>query len=143
MMSVLLIPIVAMMIPMIIVPTALALKHARFVREREHAERMKALELGLALPEDESWTPAGIAVAIGVGVPLGSLAIAWLAGQTSHVAAQPLAVSAGAIGLGGVICGTILALRHSSDRQRLASLYPPEEKLAYDPDTFDVVGSRG
>ena len=142
-MSVFLIPIVAMLIPMIIVPTALGFKHARFLREKEHAERMKALELGRTLAEDESWTPANIAVAIGAGVPLGSLGIAWLAGQTSPFVAQPISVAAGIIGLGGVICGTILALRHSSTRHQQAFPYQSEEKLAYDPDTFDVVGSRG
>lgn len=104
---------------------------------------MKALELGRTQAEDEPWTPAHIAVAIGVGVPFGSLGIAWLAGQNSVAVAQPISVAAGIIGLGGVICGTILALHHSATHGRTSTPYQHEEKLAYDPDTFDVVGSRG
>ena len=45
-MEVILIPIIALMIPIVIVPTALAFRHARFLREVEHKERMRAMELG-------------------------------------------------------------------------------------------------
>ncbi len=39
----LIIPIVALLIPMIIVPTAMGIKHARYLREVEHKERMRAM----------------------------------------------------------------------------------------------------
>ena len=52
-MSVAIIPIVGMSIPIILVPVILGLRHARLERELEHAERMKALELGRTLPKDE------------------------------------------------------------------------------------------
>ena len=55
-----LIPIVALAIPIVLVPVVLGICHARNERELEHSERMKALELGRALPGDESrWTPRG------------------------------------------------------------------------------------
>ena len=60
-------PIVGMLIPIIIVPTALGFKHARYLRQVEHDERMKAMELGQTLPGDQSWTPASIAMTIGAG----------------------------------------------------------------------------
>jgi hypothetical protein len=143
-MSVFLIPIVAMLIPMVIVPTAMSFKHARFLREREHAERMRALELGLTLPRYESWTPDRLALAIGVGVPVASMLIAWLATRSYNVVDSPLEMiwkSAGWVGVSGVIGGTVLATQQIMKRDRSAPA--PEEKLAYDPDTFDVVGSRG
>ena len=58
------IPIVGMLIPIIIVPTALGFKHARYLRQVEHEERMRAMELGQTLAEDESWTPASVALVI-------------------------------------------------------------------------------
>ena len=60
----LIIPIVALLIPIIIVPTALGIKHAKFLREVKHAERMRAMELGRTRAEDESWSPASIIVRI-------------------------------------------------------------------------------
>ena len=143
-MNVLLIPIVAMMIPMIIVPTALALKHARFLREREHAERMKALEMGLTLPRDESRSPAGVAFGVGVVVPIASMLVAWVATRDYNVVDTPIEMiwkTAAWVGVSGVIGGTVLASQQILKRDRPAPA--PHEKLAYDPDTFDVVGSRG
>ncbi len=141
-MNVLLIPLAALLIPIVIVPTALGLKHARFLREVEHAERMRALELGRTPADDESWTPGNLAAAIGAGVPLGSLAIAWLAGQSTPALAGPIATAAGFIGLGGVISGTILATRLSASRDRPSIPCRPDEKPAYDPEDHDFAGSR-
>ena len=45
----LIIPIVALLVPIIIVPTALGIKHARYLREVEHAERMRAMDQGRLL----------------------------------------------------------------------------------------------
>jgi len=104
---------------------------------------MRALELGRTLAEDESWSPTTLAATIGAGVPLGSLAIAWLAGQSSPALAGPISVAAGIVGLAGVICGTILAARLFAARATSASPGRHDEKPAYDPDAFDVVGSRG
>ena len=143
-MEAILIPLAALMIPIIIVPTALGLKHARFLREVEHAERMRAMELGQTLAEDESWSPANIAVAIGAGVPIGSLGIAWLASKSLGFAPiGPIWNAAGMVGLAGVICGSILAANLFSARDRATVAPAQDRKPTFDPDTFDVVGSRG
>ena len=139
----LVIPIVALLIPIIIVPTAMGIKHARFLREVEHAERMRAMELGRTLAEDESWTPAGLAATIGAGVPIAALALAVFAGR---MIPDPLVLASawkadGMVGLGGVICGTALAFLHISNRASAAPV--AGEKPAYDPDEFAVVGRRG
>ena len=137
------IPIVGMLIPIIIVPTALGIKHARYLREVEHAERMRAMELGRTLAEDEkhSWTPTGIAGSIGVGVPLGVMSIAFIA-STKVGPSDTLWMAAAMIGVAGVICGSILAAMQLSKAHQ-TSAAPLDAKPAYDPDQFDVVGSRG
>ncbi len=43
----------ALAIPIIVVPAELAFKHAAKLRDLEHAERMRALELGRFNPGDE------------------------------------------------------------------------------------------
>jgi hypothetical protein len=139
-MEVLLIPLTALSIPIIVVPTALAFKHARRVRELEHLERMRAIELGRALPGDESWSiPARIAVAIGAGVPIVSMIIAFLESQQQGYRFETW-FFCGCTAIAGVIGGTLLASRHlfaSSEAER------PASKPVYDPDAFDVVSSRG
>jgi hypothetical protein len=136
----LIIPIVALLVPIIIVPTAMGIKHARYLREVEHVERMRAMELGQTLAEDQSWTPAGIAGSIGAGVPVASMFIAFIAAPKSG-SADALWMAAGMIGVAGVVCGSILAaVQMKQGRPSAASI---AEKPAYDPDQFDVVGSRG
>ena len=140
------IPIIALLIPMVIVPTALAFKHARYLREVEHAERMRAMELGRTLAEDESWTPASIALTIGAAVPMASMLIAWLATRSMNMVDAPIEIiwkMAGMVGLGGVICGSVLASQLFLKGDRAATVTAPDEKPAYDPDEFDVVGRRG
>jgi hypothetical protein len=133
------IPIVGMLIPIIIVPTALGFKHARFLREVEHAERMKAMELGQTLPEDQPWTPAHIAVAIGAGVPIAAMFIAFIAAPKAG-SSEGVWMATMLIGVAGVIGGTVLASMQFSKRDQAAA---SDEKPAYDPDAYDVVGRRG
>ena len=137
----LIIPIVAFLIPIIIVPTALGIKHARFLREVEHAERMRAMELGLNQAENESWTPAGLAASIGAGVPIAVMFIAFIAAPRTG-SSDALWMAATLIGVAGVISGTTLAGMQLSKRNQ-ASAALTVEKPAYDPDQFDVVGRRG
>jgi hypothetical protein len=140
----LIIPIVGMLIPIIIVPTALGIKHAKLLREVEHAERMRAMELGQTLPGDQSLTPGSVAVFIGAGVPIAAMVIAWMAGRSIHEEGplEAIWMTAGMVGLGGVICGTVLGAQQFSKRDQAAAV-SAEEKLAFDPDAYDVVGRRG
>lgn len=143
--GVFLIPLAGMAIPVIIVPVALSLRFAQRQREMEHAERMKALELGRTLPQDEPWsTPARIALSIGAGVPIGVYFIAWLAALTIGTKDE-IWMGATMIGLTGVITGSILAAKHFTLRAKAeadaSALYA--QKAAIDDDAFDVVSSRG
>lgn len=140
----LIIPIVGMLIPIIIVPTALGIKHARFLREVEHAERMRAMELGLPTAEEQANSPSSVAGSIGLGVPLGSLFIAFIAapkaGPPETIAA--IWTAAAMLGIAGVICGSALAAMQFSKRNQ-PSAPLADSKPSYDPDQFDVVSSRG
>jgi hypothetical protein len=135
-----LLPLMGMLIPLIIVPVALGMKHARHERELEHAERMKALELGRSLPQDEPWwTPARVCLAIAVAVPLGSLFCAWMATASAGYHTDVWMVTM-VVGLGGVIAGSSVYGRH------LASQHELRPSLAKDPidvDAYDIAGSRG
>lgn len=66
----LLIPIVAILMPLLLVPTILVLKSRQARREWEHLERMKAMDDGR--PVAASSTYCGVA-AIGAGVPIASV----------------------------------------------------------------------
>ncbi|WP_406695151.1 hypothetical protein V5E97_29350 [Singulisphaera sp. Ch08] len=140
------IPIVGMAIPIILVPVILGLKHARLERELEHAERMKALELGRTLPKDEPfWGPARISLAFGVGVPVGVFLCALAATREGNTAQIPLWISAGVVGLGGVVSGAALAYRQLERSWAGPHIedYRSHKPENIDEDAFDVVGSRG
>ena len=129
-------------------------------RERllDHRERMRALELGQEMPDDAA--TARIKAAFGVsrnddkgdweGSPArkcfsttlwiafwGFLA-AGQAGAANRAVAVAIASSVGAVGVAGMIGGTILALRASA-----APTSNSISKPAIDADAFDVVCSRG
>jgi hypothetical protein len=144
----LVLPIVALMIPIVVVPTALGVRLAKQKREMEHRERMKALDIGRSLPGDEpEWSPARIALKIGAGVPLGVMAIAWLANLTLGRAGEGAWQAASFIGLAAVIGGTVLAIK------AINLAYQPHQdqhgydnaahKPAFDPEAYDHVGTRG
>jgi hypothetical protein len=135
-----LIPIVGMLIPIIIVPTALGFKHARYLRQVEHEERMRAMELGQTLPGDQSWTPASIAMAIGAGVPIAAMFIAYIAAPKQG-SSETLWMATGMIGVAGVLCGSLLASQWligqgKTQNSRL------NEKPAFDPEAFESVANR-
>jgi hypothetical protein len=149
-MAPLLIPIVALFIPIIVVPTALLVKHAHRRRELEHAERIRAMELGRTLPGDEPvLSPEKLCAGIGIVVPIGSLLVGWLACESLGFRDE-IWVLASMVALAGVIGGTILAAKHMGirerERARAAGYHNPAQHgkgEAYDPDTIDVVGRRG
>ena len=138
----LVVPIVGMMIPMVIVPTVLILKHARRERELEHAERMKALELGRTLPQDESWwSPARICVMLGAGVPLGVFLCAWVATESLGVH-DVIWYAATVVGFGGVVSGSFLGARYFQYAREQAEIARVAKPVP-DADAFDFAGRRG
>jgi hypothetical protein len=91
--------------------------------------------------------------AIGAGVPLAAVlgaVVTSLNWERSALDEVPIpAVAWGCavlISVGGLLTSLLLALLQARTQQKLASTvaYPPDDaKPAFDPDTFDVVGSRG
>jgi hypothetical protein len=135
--------IAGMMIPIIIVPTAMGFKHARYLREVEHQERMKAMELGRTLAEDQSWTPASVAMTIGGAVPIGAMFIAFIAAPKQG-GGDTIWMAAAMIGVAGVICGSILAaLLFARQGQAQSATNQATEKPTFDHEAFEPVGHRG
>ncbi len=121
------------------IPIILGFRHSKRNRELEHAERIKALEMGRPLPgeaKDQPWSMAArMATWIGAGVPIGVFVCAWL---TSMMVGYHETVwgAAGVVGLSGVICGAILA--GQAIKSDAATAKPRVEE-----DSYDVVSSRG
>jgi hypothetical protein len=141
----LLIPIAGIALPVVLVPVILGIKYARYERELEHAERIKALELGRTLPKDEPWwTLPRIAVAIGAGVPVAVFFCAWQAsvalGEPEHAAW----IGASIVGLASVVCGSVLTGVHFFRRDRASERVDGlSAKPRFDADAYDVVSRRG
>ena len=143
-MNPLVIPILALLIPIVVAPTAMWVKYAQRQRELEHAERIRALELGRTLPKDEAWwTLPRISVAIGAGVPAAVFFCAWQAGRTQGDPSVTW-VAASVVGLAAVVCGSGLSLWHFSRHDQSAHLADGfHAKPQFDADAYDVVSSRG
>jgi hypothetical protein len=149
----LVIPIVAILMPLVLVPTALVLKHRHKRREWEHLERMKAMNGAQPLTRLRGWVGSGGVAAIGAGVP----AISVIGALVTTLNFRPMtpddfivpAVAWGCavlISAGGLITSLLLALLQARTQQKLdsaASAGLDQAKPAFDPDLFDVVGSRG
>jgi hypothetical protein len=139
-MNELLIPIVAILMPVVLVPTILILRHISKKREWEHLERIKSMELGMPVPGNESW-PAKVCIAIGAGVPIVAFFFAFVASQDSEAGGGVWA-AATMVGVSGVLSGSVLATRLLPSRR--GRPHPDvAAKPAYDPDAYDVVSSRG
>ncbi len=111
------------------------------IRELEHIERMKALEFGRSLPQDEPWlSPTKIGAAIGILVPIAAFSAACTATQQAGYN-EKIWLAAAIVGVAGVICGPILvvfSLKHPA-----APTESPQAKPYVEEDAYDVVSSRG
>jgi hypothetical protein len=141
-------------------PVLLSFRQAAKNREFEHAERLKALELGrpwpggdaayVASPGNDVVQSGGpsryMGIPIVVLIPLGALGIAALATSDSvrgNTTVDLVAwIAAGTVGVAGAICGTILTLRSSS-----AGIPAPSPHASTKPrleeDAIDTVSRRG
>ncbi len=142
--EVLMIPLAAIMLPLVLVPTIMVLKFRANKREFEHKERMKALETGRALPQYGAWPAAFVCSSIGAGVPAAAFFFTWLS-SISSAKYEDMWAAPTFVGLAGVIAGTSLAFRLFAREQGQSSPETdPNHKVFYaDPDAFDVVGRRG
>jgi hypothetical protein len=133
---------------LIVVGSVQTARANRRKREMEHLERMKSLEMGLTPgPSGFDWPAAAVCIAIGAGVPIGSFVVAWLASLTADVPSEiwvaPILVSFGAFGTTMILSLRIIEPKGKTrplGREQTASNF---EKPEFDPDAFDVVGSRG
>jgi hypothetical protein len=136
-------------------PIVLHHRGERRKRELEHIERMRAIDAGRPYPGQKGFGLSGlpkwvvpniIAVSIGAVVPLGVFLFAFL---TNLIVGfhEDIWMAAGGVGLGSVICGTVLAY---GTFQKLGSSDENEGFAAYrnskphvEDDAYDVVSSRG
>ncbi|HWE36647.1 MAG TPA: hypothetical protein VG406_08775 [Isosphaeraceae bacterium] len=135
------VPLAGIALPLFLVPTIIAMKHARLKREWEHLERMKAMELGRPVPSalgDDAW-PAMVAIGLGAVMPVGVFVVTWLASLTAHLDGEVF-VAPLLVGVAGVLGGTTLGHRLLTARERSRADSASNAKPAYDPDAFDVVG---
>ena len=137
------IPLMALAIPMVIVPVSLIMKYLTLKRQQQHQERMRAIELGYPSPPSDFW-PAFTALTIGAGVPIGVCILALFTSLTYPPAIEPAWIVAGIIGGAGVLGGTILASILFAMRRRSMSEMPmnAHRKPAFDPEVFEPVGHR-
>ena len=114
------IPVVAILMPLVLVPTIITLKHRHGRREWEHLERMKAMDLGLPAPTgSETWGAKSV-VPIGAGVPIASVFFAFLTCTEGPASVDGVPLAAILIPL-----GFFLSVAFSPDRPNewIRSLY--------------------
>ncbi|APW62534.1 hypothetical protein [Paludisphaera borealis] len=138
---------VAILMIVVALPVVLSMRHAAKDREFQHAERLKALEMGRPLPGESTpeYSPKGAGTGIGVWVPICALGIALAAttdSNNSEAADVAIWVSAGCVGMTGVICGTILAVRATMQNGRTANHFAPS-KHSFEESEIDTVSRRG
>jgi hypothetical protein len=146
------IPIVAILMPLILVPTTLVMKYRHQKRKWEHLERLKQMEAQSPLPMRYALEKAGGVSAIGAGVPalsvLGAFltTLMWEPLPGDDTAAVPAIVwgCAVLISIGAMITSLKLAsMQHAARKDFEYANSIEDRKPAYDPDAFDVVSSRG
>lgn len=132
-----------------VVPIVLGIRQKERLRRLQHAERLRALEMGVPLPADVAW-PAAICIALGGLTPVGALGVALIA--TLVLRDQPGGPGLTLIIWGAALIVSITALRASAtlahrlfDGLRFPgeSLRTATKPLAFDPDAFDTVSRRG
>lgn len=135
------IPLASIALPMFLVPTIIAMKMEGKKREMRHAERMRAMEMGLPVPGDLGWA-AATAIAIGAGVPIGSF-VAALVARVATDAGDNIFAAPAVVSVVAVACGTSMCKRLIG-RGRVEEAEPhPAGKPAFNPDAYDAVARRG
>ncbi len=148
-MSVLVIPLAAILMPLVLVPTTLFMKHRHQRREWEHLERMKEMEERLPTSPVQALGHARGVAAIGAGVPIASVFMAWL----TSVSYQPVSLdesipgiawgSAAVISIFAMFTGLLMTRMHIRAVKEMDADPTRNGKPVFDPDAFDVVSRRG
>jgi hypothetical protein len=146
------IPIVAILMPLFLVPTVLVMKHRHQRGKWEHLERLKSIEAQSPMPIRRAIERVGGIAAIGAGVPaisvLGAFltTLIWEPLPGDDAAAVP-AIAWGCavlISIGAMITSLkLVSMQHSAQKESEYAHSIDDHKPVYDPDAFDVVSSRG
>jgi hypothetical protein len=150
-MNVFYIPIVAILMPLVLVPTTLFMKHRQQRRKWEHLERLRAMEVQMPMPARQALGRAGGIASIGAGVPVvavfGALltTLLWEPLDSGDAVAVP-AIAWGCallISVGAMLTSLKLAsMQHAAWRELNSVERSDDFKPAFDPDAFDVASSR-
>lgn len=136
------IPIVALSIPVFVVPTVLFFKHASRKRELEHRERMAAIDRGIHPPQAPSlFWPSMAALGIGMVVPVAAILFALIATSRGSLDDDIWAPAVG-LGMVAIVGGSVLGVKMLGLNQRTSSVQQDSVKPHYDPDEYDTVGTR-
>jgi hypothetical protein len=150
-MNVLYIPIVGILMPLVLVPTTLFMKHRHQRRKWEHLERLKSIEVQMPMPMRQALRGAGGISAIGAGVPVVSVLGALLTTLIWEPIVPDDAVAVPAIAWGCaflISTGAMLtslklaAMQHAAWRESELTQRSDDFKPVFDPDAFDVASSR-
>ena len=115
-------------------------RHQRRKRELEHIERLRAIEAGLTLPQDEPLvSTARVGAFLAIVVPIGVFIPAWLVTGLAGYHDE-IWVAVTMVALAAVICGTILVRSALRKGTRAAGMVV---KPYVEEDAYDVVSSRG
>jgi hypothetical protein len=150
-MDVLLIPLTAILMPLVLAPTVMFMKARQERRKWEHLERMKALEANLPMPGLRVGASHWSIAAIGAGVPTAAVVAALLTPTVfTPASGDQIAILAIAWGcallISALAMGTslILAFMQKTASKHAESVDPfSNGKPVFDPDAFDVVSTRG
>jgi hypothetical protein len=147
----LVIPLVAILMPLVLVPTVLILKFRQKRREWKHQERLRALDLGLPGGDFSTRLSGGSVVAIGAGVPIAAVLTSLIAMSSipvSHPDYMPIiAITWGCsvvISIAALITSLVLGvmvMRSSKTAESVDTL--AGFKPSFEPDAYDVVSRRG
>ena len=145
-----LIPIIAILMPLVLVPLVMIIRHQQRKREWAHLERMKSLELGVPFSHEP---PIGGVAAIGAGVPAITMIVAWLTTiNILDVRPDPdseffaiIWVCAAGVSVMAMVIALILGViqaRTSSRTHQSGFGTNFHAKPAFDPDAYEFAGHR-
>jgi hypothetical protein len=130
--------VMVLLIPLVAI--VLGLRHARYEREVEHLERMKALELGRTLPGDAPfWSPNRLCAAMGLALPLALFVLSFAFSRFMDRGEEAAWVFGSATAIVGMLCGTALAIFLPRREAATAASFKP----TLDPDALDTASRRG
>ena len=119
----------------------LGIRHDWRKRELEHLERMRAMELGRKLPQDEPWmSPAKIGAAVAILVPIGAFISVYRATEVAGYH-EPMWLAVVIVGVAAVISGSVVVA--TSTKKGATPSETASAKPIIEEDAYDVVSSRG